>query len=129
VRPLVVVVVSFWRNQKSNVLVLWLVSCLSRYWITKKLINNSWILSFFFFFLFGRFFNRMSEDMMNGVGAPKTSAPPSPPIHRSGADNEAGSAGIAEAIFVRNACKSYGVGKRRSTVLRGLDMNVKKGTM
>ncbi|XP_046646482.1 ABC transporter G family member 20-like isoform X3 [Daphnia pulicaria] len=71
----------------------------------------------------------MSEDMMNGVGAPKTSAPPSPPIHRSGADNEAGSAGIAEAIFVRNACKSYGVGKRRSTVLRGLDMNVKKGTI
>ncbi|EFX78467.1 ABC protein, subfamily ABCH [Daphnia pulex] len=66
---------------------------------------------------------------MNGVGAPKTSAPPSPPIHRSGADNEAGSAGIAEAIFVRNACKSYGVGKRRSTVLRGLDMNVKKGTI
>lgn len=66
----------------------------------------------------------MSEDMMNGVGAP-----PSPPVHRNGVDNEAGNAGVTEAIFVRNASKSYGVGKRRSTVLRGLDMNVKKGTM
>lgn len=73
----------------------------------------------------------MSEDMMNGVGAPKTSAsaPPSPPIHRSVADNESGSAGVTEAIYVRNAVKSYGVGKRRSHVLRGLDMNVKKGAM
>ena len=33
------------------------------------------------------------------------------------------------AVYVRNACKSFGVGKRRSTVLRNLDMNVKKGTM
>lgn len=68
--------------------------------------------------------------MMNGVGAPKTSMPPpSPPVHRNVSDNEAGNGGVAEAIFVRGACKSYGVGKRRSTVLRGLDMNVKKGTM
>lgn len=70
----------------------------------------------------------MSEEMMNG--APKTLAPPSPPIHiRSVADNEAGSGSVTEAIYVRHACKSYGVGKRRSNVLRGLDMNVKKGTM
>ncbi len=33
------------------------------------------------------------------------------------------------AVYVRNANKSYGVGKRRATVLRNLDMNVKKGTM
>lgn len=33
------------------------------------------------------------------------------------------------AVYVRNARKSYGVGKRRATVLRNLDMNVKKGTM
>jgi hypothetical protein len=33
------------------------------------------------------------------------------------------------AVYVRNACKSFGVGKRRATVLRNLDMNVKKGTM
>lgn len=32
-------------------------------------------------------------------------------------------------ITVRTAVKSYGVGKRRSTVLAGLDMNVKKGSM
>ncbi|EFX71377.1 ABC protein, subfamily ABCH [Daphnia pulex] len=33
------------------------------------------------------------------------------------------------AVYVRNACKSFGVGKRRATVLRNLDMNVKKGTI
>ena len=37
--------------------------------------------------------------------------------------------GCAEAIYVRRAEKSYGVGKRRSMILRGLDMNVKKGVM
>nr|QST15012.1 ABCH-like protein [Diaphanosoma celebensis] len=34
-----------------------------------------------------------------------------------------------EAVWVRNACKSYGVGKKRAQVLRNLDMNVKKGTI
>lgn len=33
------------------------------------------------------------------------------------------------AVYVRNACKSFGVGKRRATVLRNLEMTVKKGTM
>lgn len=66
----------------------------------------------------------------------KSSAPPTPQIrHHSDAasaivvDNEAAGGGAMEAIYVRNAVKSYGVGKRRSTVLRGLDMTVKKGTM
>lgn len=34
-----------------------------------------------------------------------------------------------QGVVVRNAVKSYGVGSRRSTVLDGLDMNVKRGTM
>lgn len=33
------------------------------------------------------------------------------------------------AVYVRNACKSFGVGKRRATVLRNLEMTVKKGTI
>ena len=32
-------------------------------------------------------------------------------------------------VVVRNAVKSYGVGKGRSTILKGLDMNVMKGSM
>ena len=32
-------------------------------------------------------------------------------------------------VCVRNASKSYGLGKRRSNVLNSLDMTVKKGTM
>lgn len=47
--------------------------------------------------------------------------------HHSG-DSEGG-VGAEAAIYVRNACKSYGVGKRRATVLRNLDMTVKKGHM
>ena len=35
----------------------------------------------------------------------------------------------AHGVFVRNATKSYGVGRYRCSVLQGLDMNVKKGTM
>ncbi|EFX78468.1 ABC protein, subfamily ABCH [Daphnia pulex] len=35
----------------------------------------------------------------------------------------------SQGVIVRNAIKSYGVGSRRSTVLDGLDMNVKKGTI
>lgn len=35
----------------------------------------------------------------------------------------------SQGVVVRNAIKSYGVGSRRSTVLEGLDMNVKRGTM
>lgn len=67
----------------------------------------------------------------------KSSAPPTPQIrHRAGdnasaivVDSESSGPTPMEAIYVRNAVKSYGVGKRRSTVLRGLDMTVKKGTM
>ena len=33
----------------------------------------------------------------------------------------------AEAVYVRNASKGYGVGKRSSQVLRNLDMHVKQG--
>lgn len=36
---------------------------------------------------------------------------------------------LADGVVVRNAVKSYGVGKRRSTVLNGLEMTVKKGAM
>lgn len=35
----------------------------------------------------------------------------------------------SQGVVVRNAIKSYGVGSRRSTVLEGLDMNVKRGTI
>jgi len=33
------------------------------------------------------------------------------------------------AVYVRNAQKSYGIGKRRSNILQLLNMTVKKGTM
>ena len=33
------------------------------------------------------------------------------------------------AVYVRNAQKCYGVGKRRSNILQSLNMTVKKGTM
>ena len=33
------------------------------------------------------------------------------------------------AVYVRNAQKSYGIGKRRSNILQSLNMTVKKGTM
>ena len=33
------------------------------------------------------------------------------------------------AVYVRNAQKSYGIGKRRSNILQSLKMTVKKGTM
>jgi hypothetical protein len=49
--------------------------------------------------------------MKNSADLPKLAAPSS------------------QGVIVRNAIKSYGVGSRRSTVLDGLDMNVKKGTM
>jgi len=39
------------------------------------------------------------------------------------------SVNFVEAVYVRNASKGYGVGKRRAQVLRQLNMNVKKGTM
>ena len=32
-------------------------------------------------------------------------------------------------ILIRRAVKSYGIGKTRCEILKGLDMNVKKGTM
>ncbi|XP_057380008.1 ABC transporter G family member 20-like [Daphnia carinata] len=35
----------------------------------------------------------------------------------------------SQGVVVRNAIKSYGVGRRRSTVLEGLDMSVKRGTI
>ncbi|XP_046646484.1 ABC transporter G family member 20-like [Daphnia pulicaria] len=49
--------------------------------------------------------------MKNSADLPKLAAPSS------------------QGVIVRNAIKSYGVGSRRSTVLDGLDMNVKKGTI
>lgn len=87
-----------------------------------------------------------SSDEMNamhngGMGAAKTTtstsatpasgAQPQAPTQApppAGHDAEANVSGV-EAIYVRNASKSYGVGKRRAQVLRSLDMNVKKGTM
>jgi len=40
-----------------------------------------------------------------------------------------GSRRIEQAVLVRNANKSYGVGRNRSAVLEGLDMTVKRGSM
>lgn len=33
------------------------------------------------------------------------------------------------AVLVRNCVKSYGVGSRRATILKGIDMDVERGTM
>ena len=68
----------------------------------------------------------LSEEMSGGGAGPKIApvAPPSPVA----IDNEANLNSV-EAIYVRNANKSYGVGKRRAVVLDNLDMNVKKGSM
>lgn len=33
------------------------------------------------------------------------------------------------AVYVRNALKCYGFGKRQSNILKSLNMTVKKGTM
>ena len=33
------------------------------------------------------------------------------------------------AVYVRNAQKSYGIGKRRSNILQSLNMAVEKGSM
>lgn len=61
---------------------------------------------------------------MSGIQAPTDSAPTAVP------DAASQSAPIEEAaVYVRNGFKSYGMGKQRSTVLRNLAMNVKKGTM
>ena len=51
------------------------------------------------------------------------------PARQHVVDAEANGVAAVEAVYVRNASKSYGVGKRRAQVLRNLDMNVKKGTM
>ena len=34
-----------------------------------------------------------------------------------------------QGVLVRNANKSYGVGKNRCEIIKGLEMNVKNGTM
>lgn len=51
------------------------------------------------------------------------------PSHPTGVVQDSGGGTAESAVYVRNACKSFGVGKRRSNVLRNLEMNVKKGTM
>jgi hypothetical protein len=43
--------------------------------------------------------------------------------------NPSGSSRINQAVLVRNATKSYGVGRNRCAVLEGLDMTVKRGSM
>ena len=43
--------------------------------------------------------------------------------------NESEITDVNKAVIVQNASKSYGVGKRRSSILRSLDMTVQKGTM
>jgi hypothetical protein len=37
--------------------------------------------------------------------------------------------GVRQAVLIRNATKSYGTGKKRCTVLEGLNMTVNKGSM
>ena len=34
-----------------------------------------------------------------------------------------------QGVLVRNAIKTYGAGKKQNAILRGFNMNVKKGTM
>jgi hypothetical protein len=36
---------------------------------------------------------------------------------------------VGSAVYVRNALKCYGFGKRQSNILKSLNMTVKKGTM
>ena len=36
---------------------------------------------------------------------------------------------VGSAVYVRNAFKNYGFGKRQSNILKSLNMTVKKGTM
>ena len=38
-------------------------------------------------------------------------------------------ANLLEAVYVRGAEKSYGIGKKRTKILSKFDMNVKKGVM
>lgn len=60
---------------------------------------------------------------MDGIeAAPTDSFPGDGVVVANSAPEEA-------AVYVRNAVKSYGVGKHRSAILRNLSMNVKKGTM
>lgn len=52
--------------------------------------------------------------------------------HRLDSDernNNTGATIITHGVIVRNANKTYGVGSNRYTILNGLDMTVKKGTM
>lgn len=68
--------------------------------------------------------------MKKGVEDPKnmfvsSSAPPGSEIN----NGLGGTGNNIQGVHVRNAVKSYGVGSRRSIVLNGLDMDVKKGTM
>jgi hypothetical protein len=52
-----------------------------------------------------------------------------PPSLSQGDDGAYSVTDTVKAVSVRNASKSYGVGKRRSSVLSSLDMSVQKGSM
>ena len=43
--------------------------------------------------------------------------------------NKSKSESCDQGVLVRNAIKTYGVGKNQNAILQGFDMNVKKGTM
>lgn len=52
------------------------------------------------------------------------------PSHRPGSEMvDTGGSGVPLGVMVRDAVKTYGVGGRRTTILQGLNMSVKKGSM
>ncbi|KAI9558265.1 ABC protein [Daphnia sinensis] len=62
--------------------------------------------------------------MKRQIGDSKVSVP----SHRPGSEM-VDTGGVQLGVMVRNAIKSYGVGSRRATVLQGLNMSVKKGSI
>ena len=117
-----------------------------RKWGTKRKCGN--VVSICLFFLFVFLFSRVpSSDEMNAsqTASKQRPAAPAPAAAAAAAaavveapvaapENGVATpadveAGPSEAIYVRHAFKSYGMGKKRAHVLRNLDMNVKRGTM
>ena len=70
----------------------------------------------------------LSGSAMSAIEAPTGTAPASASNAMANVGNQSVVPGEA-TVYVRNAFKSYGMGKHRATVLRNLAMNVKKGSM
>lgn len=50
-------------------------------------------------------------------------------VHPDESRSSSSSDSNVQGVTVRNAIKSYGVGRKRTAILKGFDMNVKKGSM